>query len=238
MGRAWWLMVLIPLQTGRGQEPSGVEPVGDYPPALSALSLVLIPKVVADVCVVRDYVRSEEFAAVRIAGGDLKSVDALFRRALRVSWNNTWEALFLCTLATLDHRRVGIRVAGFVFWLPLTGEFEEDFAARVRSLPVHLYADGPPGPAGDRDKLQHFFGSALLTFMFETPGPAERTAQFVEWGEDLFVVGGVSDERDMRANRQGMDFGMALTAERTSLPSTYLAGSPQRYAASPPWEKP
>ena len=149
MGRALAVLLLIPLQVARGQDPPGVEPVGEYPSAMSVLSVVLIPKVIADVWLLREHVRGEEFARLRSAGGDLRAVDALYRRALRLSWNNTWEALLLCTLATLDHRRVGIRLAGFVLWFPLTSEFEEEFEARLRCLPVRLYADTPPGPAGD-----------------------------------------------------------------------------------------
>jgi hypothetical protein len=232
------LLVLIPLQAVRGQEPAGVEPVGDFPPVVSALSLVLFPKVIADVCVLRGYVCSDEFAQIRRGYGDLRAVDALYRHALRLSWNNSWEALLLSALASLDHRRVGVRVAGLVLWFPLTGEFEEEFSDRIAKLPVHLYADTPADSTGDRDKLQHFFGSALLAYMFESPGPAERVAEFVEWGEDLFVVGGANDERDIRADRQGMEFGLSLLTDRASLPSKYLAAPTQRFTGVPPWEGP
>ena len=238
MGRTLAVLLLIPLQVARGQDPVPVEPVGEYSSAMSVLSVVLIPKVIADVCMLREHVRSEEFALLSGAGGDLRAVDALYRRALRLSWNNTWEALLLCTMATLDHRRVGIRLAGFVFWFPLTSEFEEEFGARLRCLPVRLYADTPPGPMGDRDKLQHFFGSALLTYMFESAGPADRMAEFIEWGEELFVVGGANDDRDLRADRQGTAFGMALLEDETPLPSTYLTAMPRRGSAVPPWEDP
>jgi hypothetical protein len=63
-------------------------------------------------------------------------------------------------------------------------------------------------------------------------------AEFIEWGEDLFVVGGANDERDMRANRQGTAFGMALLEDETPLPSTYLTAVPRRISAVPPWEDP
>lgn len=238
MGRALWLLLVVPLQVAMGQDPAGVDSVGDFHPAASVLSLILIPKVIGDVCMTRDFVRSEEFAAIRKTGGDLRAVDALYRRALRLSWNNTWEALLIATLASLDHRRVGIRLLGFVFWFPLTSEFEEEFGARVGRLPARLYPDTPPDQEGDRDKLQHFFGSALLTFMFESPGPAERAGAFVEWGEDLFVVGGVNDERDLRADLQGAAFGSALLVDRAALPSTFLTAAPRWISARPPWEDP
>ena len=229
-----YVLLLIPWQAGLGQDSLRLEPVAEIPAVQSALSLILFPKVIADAAEIRGFLRSESYASIRGRGGDLFAVDALFRRALGLSWNNTAEALLICTLATLDHRRVGVRLAGIILWFPLTGEFEEEFEGRVRSLPARLYADTPP--EGDRDKLQHFFGSALLSYLFESRGPAERAAQFVEWGEELFVVGGAHDARDMRANLQGMAFGLALLDDLALLPSTYLTALPPQ--AAPPWEEP
>ena len=133
----------------------------------SALSVILIPKIFADVTSLRDYIRSEEFALLRAERGDLRAVDAIFEEASRLCWGNRGEALYVTAMATMDHRRVGVRVPelGPFLWLPLTSEFEGDFADRVARLPSALYPDSPPGTAGDRDKLQHFFGSAFLTFV-------------------------------------------------------------------------
>jgi hypothetical protein len=76
--------------------------------------------------------------------------------------------------------------------------------------------------AGDRDKLQHFFGSAFLSYSFESSGSAERVGDAIELGEESFVVGGVSDERDGRANHHGQMFGLTLLRDEDVRPSDFL----------------
>jgi len=124
----------------------------------------------------------------------------------------------------MDHREFGVRLPLFgpVLWFPLTSEFADTFRARLDALPSRLYADTPGGRAGDRDKLQHFFGSAFLTVLFESADAADRVGQFIEIGEDMFVVGGVNDPRDMRANRQGQAFGTRLLAGEDACPSHFI----------------
>jgi hypothetical protein len=117
---------------------------------------------------------------------------------------------------------VGIRapVIGAILWVPLTSEFPDEFSSRVNALPRWLYDDTPP--EGDRDKLQHFFGSALVTLLFESPETAQRIGDFVEWGEEAFILGGVSDERDKRANVNGQRFGMNLLEGLNVRPSVFF----------------
>lgn len=190
----------------------------------SALSVILIPKIFADVTSLREYIRSGEFAAVRAEHGDLHAVDAIFEEASRLCWGNRGEALYVTTMATMDHRRVGVRVPllGPLLWFPLTSEFEDEYDRRVTRLPGLLYPDSPPGPAGDRDKLQHFFGSAFLTFFSGSIETADEAGRFVEWGEGAFIVEGSSDERDLRADRHGQDFGLRLRADPDARPSASL----------------
>ncbi|HEX9006587.1 MAG TPA: hypothetical protein VF889_04800, partial [Bacteroidota bacterium] len=159
----------------------------------------------------------------RRAVGDRGAVDVLFRRALERSWNNTGEACLICLLAVLDHRTLGIRfpLLGPLLWIPLTGEFEDAYRARVHALPSRLYADTPP--EGDRDKLQHFFGSALLTILCESASSSDAFGLFVEEEEEAFIVGGTNDPRDVRANRQGQRFALALMDSLGTLPSPFLA---------------
>lgn len=211
----------------QAQEEHAVPPLlprDRVPDLLSAISPFLFPKIVQDGHRLKEYIRSEEFAGDRKEHGDLYAVDLMFDTALRTSWNNPYEALLISFVAVMDHRTFGVRlpVIGDLLWFPLTSEFSEDFAARVAALPKHLYADSPGGPGGDRDKLQHFFGSALLTFLTESPEAAERAGEFVEWGEGQFIVGGVYDERDLRANRQGQRFAHRLLADPAALPSVSL----------------
>ncbi len=203
---------------------------------LRGISPLLIPKVIADCALLRNYIRSDEFAVFRAAHGDLSGVDAIFREAYRLSWRNPAEALLISALATFDHRRVGVRlpIVGPLLWLPLTSEFQEEFNERLRALPSKLYPDTPPGIGGDRDKLQHFFGSAFLAYTMEDNDPAERVGDFIEWGEERFIVGGVNDVRDQRSNAQGRRFGLRFREDESIQPSEYMFPTIVRWDDLPP----
>lgn len=208
---------------GMAQPLDSLPPVPNVPVAISFFAPLLVPiKVVQDEALLRDFVMSREFSAYRHARGDRAAVDYLFREGLELSWGNTGEASLICMLATFDHRMVGFRIpiVHAVLWIPLTGEFPDVFARRVAALPSVLYADTPP--EGDRDKLQHFFGSAFLTIAAGSAGPAEDVGEFVETGEEEFVVGGVNDPRDLRADQQGQRFGAELLVRTDALPSEFL----------------
>ena len=212
----------------------------EFSPLLSGIAPFLLPKIVADGYRLKEFIRSEEFAEMRSAGGDRRAVDAIFDRAMALSWNNAHEALLITFFGVMDHKKFGVRVPllGEFLWVPLTSEFEDDFRARVRALPSRLYDDTPAGSYGDRDKLQHFFGSALLTYVTGSASAAERAGYFIEWGEDMFIVGGVYDERDLRANRQGQLFARRLSEDDAARPSPFFVASPvpdrrSRQAVSP-----
>ena len=170
----------------------------------------------------KDFVRSDEFARLRWVYGDERAVDAIFVRAMQLTDNNTGISLLFSAVATMDHETVGINVPMIEIVFPLTSESQEDFLLRRERLPTNFYADTPPGKGGDRDKLQHFFGSAFLSFVFESPRTAERFGDFVERGEDAFIIGGVMDDRDFRANRNGQRFGAALLDNNRLFPSEFL----------------
>jgi hypothetical protein len=214
--------VVVVRQAVSGSVPTG-EDEGFFEIA-KHFSLIIFPKVFGDAWLLREYVRSEEFAAIRLEQGDIAATDALFARARELSWHNNAEALLISLAASIDHRRVGLLVPpfGITLWLPLTSEFPEEFDERVADLPGRIYPDTPPGRSGDRDKLQHFFGSALLAFLFEAPGPSDRFGDFVEWGEERFVVDGAKDPRDLRANWQGQQFGLRLLNDPRTRPSRFL----------------
>jgi hypothetical protein len=214
--------VVAPAQ-GQDAQPTFDAPE-EYPVAVSFFAPFFIPKIFQDEYRLKEYICSEEFASFRRTYGDLNAVDAIFDRALKLSWNNVYEALLLSLVCTLEHRNFGLRlpVIGPLVWLPLTSEFPDAFLYRVSALPVRIYEDTPPGANGDRDKLQHFFGSALVAYLTESREGAQRVGTFVEWGEDRFVVDGSLDQRDLRANVQGQDFGMWLLSDTNVRPSRFL----------------
>jgi len=171
------------------------------------------------------FLRSKKFRSLRREFGDRRAMDFIFVRAMRLTNNNTAMALLLTTFSCFDHRTLGFKIPIFNLFFPLSNESEEEFHRRLSNLPAHLFADSPADTAGDRDKLQHFFGSAFLTYIFESKGSADRFGEFIEQGEDAIVVGGVNDERDKRANREGQRFGQALLEDNHRLPSELLRKS-------------
>jgi hypothetical protein len=198
----------------------------EYSP-LESLSAYFPSEIIRSGISLKAYVRSPRFRALRSRFGDQKGVDAVYLQALRLTRGNTGLSLLLSTLATMDHRVVGIRVPMLKIFFPLTNESDREFARRTHNLPARLYADSPSGRTGDRDKLQHFFGSAFIAYSCESRGAAERVGRFVEWGEDAFIVDGAYDERDVRANTQGREFGLALlrAASEGGIPATKVLPS-------------
>ena len=183
----------------------------------------LTPDLIKDTRLIRTYVRDVRFGILKKRCGDMRSVDAIYQKALKISEYDIARALFLSLVATLEHRNVDVRV-------PILGEigvpltFEEDslFRARQDNLPSKLYVDTPTGNHGDKDKLQHFFASAYLAYASESRELARASGNLVEWSEARFVVGGADDPRDKRANKQGERFGHDLLTVRNLLPSDYF----------------
>jgi hypothetical protein len=212
---------------------AGPDSVEEVHPLLESAAMFLLPKILQDGFLLKEYVRSEEFKDVRRRCGDAGAVDVLFRRALRMSWNNPYATLAIMTFAILDHRRVGITLPllGPVIWFPLTSEFSDEFAARHAGLPSRMFPDSPAW--GDKDKLQHFFGSALLAIVTGSNGAVDRTGEFIEWGEDRFVVEGTVEDRDVEANHRGAMFGLRFLHDRSVLPSVYMKTALSIHAIDP-----
>ncbi len=172
---------------------------------------------------VKEFIRSRDFEEYRRERGDLSAVNLIYRKALWTAGGDEDEALAICLLATMDHADFGFRIPliGLVVTIPLTTETREEFLVRRSHLPSRLYADTPP--EGDRDKLQHFFGSAMLAY-----GSGSRTwtvgfGNLLEVVEGKYVIGGANDPRDRRANGEGARFGKLLMVRRNILPGDVLS---------------
>ena len=209
---------------GIAQDAAGEElDDGDFNFWESMLTL-FFPRGVKDTWRLKRYIRSERFSSVRGRAGDLRAVDAILRRALEISHGDVSEALFICTFASMEHRMVGIRLPliRLPVYFPLTSESDSVFRVRVSQLPSHFYADSPREEYGDRDKLQHFFGSAFIAYSFHSRPLANFVGDFIEWGEEELIIEGVSDPRDRRANHQGQELGFALAERPDVNPSDFL----------------
>jgi hypothetical protein len=168
----------------------------------------------------KSFIRSKTFLRLRQHYGDTRAIDAIYVKAMEITNDNTAVSLLISAIACFEHRTFHLKVPIFALIFPLTNESEKEFTRRVKNLPAEIYSDTPP--SGDRDKMQHFFGSAALSFIFESRQPAERFGDFIEKGEDAFLVDGALDERDMRANRQGQEFGLALLDNIHRVPSEFI----------------
>ncbi len=187
------------------------------------LSDTFTPQIIIDTRHIREYVRDRRFHAILDQWGDIRAIDAIYLRSLKIAEYNIARALFLSMMAVLEHRNIDFKMPVIKsLAVPLTFEEDSLFALRVKNLPTHIFADSPDIPEGDRDKLQHFFASAYLAFASEAPELARTAGNLVEWGEAKFIVGGSDDPRDKRANSLGESFGRDLLVVDTLLPSDYL----------------
>jgi hypothetical protein len=207
---------------GPDKEEEGLDD-GDFNFGQTLLTL-LLPRGVKDTWRLKGYIRSEKFSCLKSKDGDTRAIDAIFQRALEISNNDVSEALFISALSTMEHKTVGVRlpIIRLPVYFPLSSESDSVFRYRVARLPAHFYIDSPPDEYGDKDKLQHFFGSAFLAYCSRSRGFANFIGDFIEWGEGEFIVDGVDDPRDRRANHEGQEFGLTLGDRLDALPSKFL----------------
>lgn len=193
-----------------------------YYSAFESMITLFPPFLFQNISEMKSYIRSDEFSEFKEQNGDLAAVDEIFHHAYKITRGNTGIALLLCTSATLDHYTLGIRVPILNIYIPLTDETKEEFQRRVDNLPVQIYPNSPKTQHGDRDKLQHFFGSAFLMYVFESKDAAQGYSEFIEKFEDRYIKDGSYDLRDMKANEDGQRFGLALSINQKTKPSDVL----------------
>jgi hypothetical protein len=196
--------------------------VFDDPPRFACLFTLFPTILLQHEMELKEFINSGTFLRIRRHYGDLKATDAIFVRAMQLTNNNTAASLFISSIATFEHDMMGTKNSVFAFFLPLTGESDKEFHERVAHLPRRLYPDTPKDSTGDDDKLQHFFGSAFLSFVFESNDAAGRFGMFVEKGERLAIYEGAYDNRDLRADGNGAVYGSALRTNNHLLPSPYF----------------
>jgi hypothetical protein len=183
----------------------------------------LMPQLICDTRKIREYVLDERFEKLRLREGDVRAIDAIYLKSANIAEHNIARTLFLSLMAVLDHKKIYIKFPLIKsICMPLTFENDSVFLARSKHLPSHFYADGPKTAAGDLDKLQHFFGSAYLAYVSESPEFTLSFGNLAEQIEEKIVIGGRDDIRDRRTNKQGLSFGRDLLLVQTLLPSDYL----------------
>jgi hypothetical protein len=168
----------------------------------------------------KQFIRSKRFSYIKKQNGELASIDTIFSRAKYLTNDNPALALLLSTLATNDHCILYFRFPIFDFRLPfpLTLETKEEFQQRFNNLPRYFLSQNED----HRDKLQHFFASAFLSYIFESEEVVNRFGIFVEKGENAFVEDGTYDVEDLKMNRLGAEFGTELNNNSQLAPSLYF----------------
>ena len=167
----------------------------------------------------RDLIRSDIYIEETEGMTDREKLDYIYDEAYILSRGDLQAAQLASAVATLEHRTIEIKLLfGASITVPLTFEPEESFTARVERLPSRIYSDSTE----DKDKMQHFFLSAYLKRTLGTNSLVRLLGSFVEAGEDAFIVGGMSDERDLHANEDGIRFATSDKRAPISKPSEYL----------------
>lgn len=190
--------------------------------AFESLITLFPPFLLQNISELKSFIRNDEFLNLKKQNGDVAAVDSIYWKANELTRGNIGISLLICAIATLDHYTLGIKIPLINLYIPLTNETKEEYRKRTANLPTHFYSNSPSYPYGDRDKLQHIFGSAFLIYVFESESLAERYSLFVEKFEDRYIKDGNYDLRDMEANKDGQRFGWLLMKNKDAKPSDVL----------------
>jgi len=181
----------------------------------------LLPSFLNNEAHLKRFLRDERFYNLRKFYDDTLAVDAIFDRAMLIADDDVKHALLIATFAVMDHRHLGLRIPFLgSLYVPLTYESDSLFRIRRTHLPKKLLNDSRR--TSDKDKLQHFFGSAYVTYVFNSDAVARWFGDLLETGEESFVLGGRIDPRDKLANEKGREFGLRLLRDARTLPSDVL----------------
>jgi hypothetical protein len=91
----------------------------------TVLSGIFIPQIIIDTRHIRHYILDERFQVLRKRCGDMRTIDAIYLKSLKIADYNIARALFLSLMAVLEHRKIDVKVPVFSpLRMPLT--FEND----------------------------------------------------------------------------------------------------------------
>ncbi len=170
----------------------------------------LPPFLLSNIYKLKEYIRSNEFESIRKKDGDLAAVDSIFQYSLKITNNNIGFSLLVSSIACFDHYTLEIKLPILNLPIPITNESKSEFEKRLKNIPSHFLPDSPKYYYGDKDKLQHIFGSAFLSYAFESSSVTNLYSIFVEKFEDRYIKDGSYDKRDLIANEIGKTFGFSL----------------------------
>ena len=170
----------------------------------------------------RSFIESPEFGAFDSIATPEEAFNEIYFEALTMAHGNLTDALLAASFGSFEHEYIPLTIFGAELDIPLTAEDHSRFLLRVSHLPAHLYRI----PEGDRDKIQHFFGSAWLKSLFGMDWLVHLAGEGVEAGETLFVIGDRRDPRDIHANGDGLRFELKAEKSIEHVPSKSLTPNP------------
>ncbi len=188
---------------------------------LSVFNYLFLPRGIVEGYRLRDDILSNEFIALPKGNmqRDRERFDLIYEDAYFLCKGDLKESLLATLIGVFEHKTIPIKFFGAVINLPLSLESSARFDERISRLPEYIYSDR----VKDRDKLQHFFISAYLKKVFGSGWLVRGLGELVEIGEDLFIIGGANDRRDVVANNDGIRFAITASTDSVASPSHILS---------------
>jgi hypothetical protein len=185
---------------------------------------IIVSEVIINTYRMRDFISSEYFFEFKKNNGDMRAIDEIYNYAFWLTDGDIPQALFISAFSTLPYKSTPAKLPftniDIMFYFSL--ESESNFKKRFNNLPSQFLSDSPKGSFGDKDKLSHYFGSAYLSYVTNLKVVPEYVGYMIEVGEALFKFEGFFDERDMKVNSLGADYGLALLHDYKCMPSEYI----------------
>ncbi|MDP4199403.1 MAG: hypothetical protein Q8922_09745 [Bacteroidota bacterium] len=182
----------------------------------------LVPDGIREGYLMRAYLRSEEFGRFSASVTPEESFDEIYYTAVCLAHGDISTASLAASFGCLEHEYLPFALFGAELRIPITSETHSEFERRCAHLPQHLYHLAED----DRDKPQHFFASAWLKSWVCMDWLVDLAGEMVEAGENLLLVGGSRDPRDIHANQDGARFEPQAESRPATPPSISLTPNP------------
>lgn len=189
----------------------------------------------ANVVAVSEYIASDQFLRNTEDADEFTKVDSIWAYTLRRTGGCESDALaaMIFTTLTVNKATMVTPVLKIKLTIPFFSASDSTLQKKNRNLPRSFSADAPSGPGSDVDKLAHFFGSAYLSYNFFIFDLSYFIGLFVEVFEESFKVDSRADNRDVRFNMLGIEFGKALKDNPGVMPSSFFKKYSGYYEQSP-----
>lgn len=183
---------------------------------------LLVPEGIRIGYEMRSYIASPAFGVFDSSVSAKTTFNEIYFEAVELAHGDISNALLAASIGSFEHEYIPLDILGIIINLPLTSESHSRFERRWSHLPAYLYHTQDL----DRDKLQHFFASAWLKSTLGMDWLVALAGEAVEQGENLFVIGGFVDPRDLHANEDGLHFATRSETKLSSRPSESLTPNP------------